>query len=58
MAELSAPDGYRLDTDYAKYVNAVSAADVQRVALKYFVHPVVSTVEPTAGGGTSAVAGG
>ena len=58
VAELSAPDGYHLDTDYAKYVNAVSAADVQRVALKYFVHPVVSTVEPAAGGGASTVGGG
>ena len=45
-AELSARDGYKLDTDYAKYINAVTAADVQRVAAKYFVHPVVSTVEP------------
>ncbi len=57
-AELSAPDGYRLDTDYAKYVNAVTAADVQRVALKYFVHPVISTVEPTAKGGGAGAAGG
>jgi len=54
VAELSAPDGYRLDTDYAKYVNAVSATDVQRVALKYFVHPVISTVEPAASGGSTA----
>lgn len=46
IAELSAPDGYKLDTDYAKYINAVTAADVQRVAAKYFVHPVISTVEP------------
>jgi zinc protease len=56
IAELSAPDGYKLDTDYAKYINAVTAADVQRVAAKYFVHPVISTVEPDikdsiAGGG-------
>ena len=58
-AELSAPDGYKLDTDYAKYVNAVTAADVQRVALKYFVHPVISTVEPAAkGGGSAGAAGG
>jgi zinc protease len=46
VAELSAPEGYKLDTDYAKYINAVTAADVQRVAAKYFVHPVISTVEP------------
>ena len=57
-AELSAPDGYKLDTDYAKYINAVTAADVQRVALKYFVHPVISTVEPdTKSGGASSVGG-
>ena len=47
-AELSAPDGYTLDTDYNKYINAVTAADVQRVAAKYFNHPVISTVEPAA----------
>ena len=58
-AELSAPDGYKLDTDYAKYVNAVTAADVQRVALKYFVHPVISTVEPASkGGGSASTSGG
>ncbi len=45
-AELSAPDGYKIDTDYDKYVNAVTAADVQRVASKYLVYPVISTVEP------------
>jgi zinc protease len=48
-AELSAPNGYKLDTDYANYINAVTAADVQRVANKYLVHPVISTVEPGAG---------
>jgi len=57
-AELSAPDGYKLDTDYAKYINAVTAADVQRVAAKYFVHPVISTVEPAAKSGKSASTGG
>jgi len=50
-AELSAPDGYKLDSDYAAYINAVTGADVQRVARKYFAHPVVSTVEPVATGG-------
>lgn len=45
-AELSSHDGYRLDTDYARYINAVTAADVQRVAVKYFAHPIISTVEP------------
>jgi len=50
-AELSAPDGYKLDSDYAAYINAVTGADVQRVARKYFAHPVISTVEPEATGG-------
>ena len=36
------------DTDYAKYINAVTAADVQRVATSYFVHPGISTIEPDA----------
>lgn len=58
-SELSAPDGYKLDTDYAKYINAVTAADVQRVAAKYFVHPVLSTVEPDVKNGSPAgVTGG
>jgi len=48
-AELSAPDGYKLDTDYNQYINAVTAADVQRVALKYFSHAAISTVEPGTG---------
>ncbi len=55
-AELSAPDGYKLDTDYNAYISAVTAADVQRVAIKYFVHPVTSTVEPEANGGDTAAA--
>ena len=46
VAELSSPDGYRMDTDFAHYINAVTAADVQRVAVKYFAHPIISTVEP------------
>ena len=52
VAELTGPDGYTLDTEFANYINAVTAADVQRVAKKYFAHPVLSTVEPqlTTGG--------
>ena len=46
VAELSSPDGYHMDTDFARYINAVTAADVQRVAVKYFAHPIISTVEP------------
>ena len=45
-AELSAPDGYKLDTGYAQNINAVTAADVLRVATTYFAHSVTSTVEP------------
>ncbi len=56
-AELSAPDGYKLDTDYNQYITAVTAADVQRVAVKYFVHPVTSTVEPDTKDSASAAAG-
>jgi zinc protease len=57
-AELSAPDGYKLDTDYNTYINAVTAADVQRVASKYLIHPVISTVEPDTKSASSAGAGG
>ncbi len=46
VAELTGPEGYALDTEFAKYINAVTAADVQRVARKYFAYPVLSTVEP------------
>ena len=45
-AEMSTPDGYKLDTDYNASINAVTAADVQRVANKYLIHPAISTVEP------------
>ena len=41
-------EGAALDPDYAQYLQAVTLADVQRVARKYFVHPVISTVEPDA----------
>ena len=58
VAELSAPDGYKLDTDYNAHVNAVSAADVQRVAQKYLKHPVLSTVEPATEGSKTSTAGG
>jgi len=53
VAELTGPEGYTLDTELAKYINAVTGADVQRVARKYFAYPVLSTVEPqlAAGGG-------
>ena len=47
FAELARGDA-AFDTDYAKYINAVTAADVQRVATTYFVHPAVSTIEPDA----------
>ena len=57
IAELSSRDGYKLDTDYARYINAVTIADVQRVAAKYFVHPVISTVEPDAKSGSKATGG-
>ena len=57
-AELSAPDGYKLDIDYNAYINAVTAADVQRVAVKYFVHPVTSTVEPETASTIATASGG
>ncbi len=57
-AELSAPDGYKLDTDYAQHIKAVTAADVQRVANTYFVHPVTSTVEPDTKASGNTAAGG
>lgn len=47
-AELLRPDGWRFDTDFARFINAVTAQDVQRAAVRYFVHPVISTVEPDA----------
>ena len=55
--ELSAPDGYKLDTDYALHIRTVTAADVQRVANAYFAHPVTSTVEPDTASGTPGAGG-
>ena len=46
LAALEFPQGTRFDTDYARYIDAVTVADVQRVAAKYFVYPAVSVVEP------------
>jgi zinc protease len=46
IAALESPQGTHFDTDYAHYINAVTAADVQRVAAKYFIHPAISVVEP------------
>ncbi|MDQ2687941.1 MAG: insulinase family protein, partial [Armatimonadota bacterium] len=45
-AVLQSPLGIRYDTDYSHSIHAVTAADVQRVAQKYFVHPIISVVEP------------
>ena len=45
FAEMARGDA-AFDTDYAKYINAVTAADVQRVATAYFLHPAISTIEP------------
>lgn len=46
QAALQSSLGTRYDTDYAQSIHAVTAADVQRVANTYFIHPVVSVVEP------------
>ena len=48
VSELSATDGAKLDTNYAEYINAVTAQDVQRVAKMFFIHPGVSVLEPSA----------
>jgi predicted Zn-dependent peptidase len=45
-AAIATSAGADFDTNYAKYINAVTAADVQRVATKYFNHPAVCTIEP------------
>lgn len=49
IAELSATDGAKLDTNYGDYINAVTIDDVQRVVRKYFIHPAVSVLEPSSG---------
>ena len=36
------------DTNYAKYINAVTTADITRVANAYFQFPAVATIEPDA----------
>jgi zinc protease len=46
-AEIGGKDGMKLDTDFAEYIDAVTIADVQRVAKKYLAYPAISTVEPT-----------
>jgi len=38
--------GADFDINYATYINAVTAADVSRVAAKYFNHPAICTIEP------------
>lgn len=45
-AALQSPLGVRYDTDFGHAIRAVTADDVLRVAKQYFVHPVVSVVEP------------
>jgi predicted Zn-dependent peptidase len=50
VAELCGGDGALYDLNYADYVNAVTAADVQRVAKQYFVHPAISTLQPNPDG--------
>lgn len=59
-AALSGPgsDGSALETEFPRFINAVTAADVQRVARKYFAHPVLSTIEPDAKAGGAGAAGG
>jgi predicted Zn-dependent peptidase len=46
IAELTSPYGAEMDLDYPKYINAVTPDDIERVAAKYLVHPVISTLEP------------
>lgn len=46
IAELTSSEGAQADIDYPDAINAVTLADVERVAGKYLVHPVISTIEP------------
>jgi predicted Zn-dependent peptidase len=46
LAALEDFQGIAYDTDYARYIDAVTPADVQRVAAQYFVHPCLSIVAP------------
>jgi predicted Zn-dependent peptidase len=36
------------DTHYAQYINAVTLADVTRIANTYFQFPAIATIEPDA----------
>ncbi|BDI32133.1 peptidase M16 [Capsulimonas corticalis] len=46
LAEISSNDTGNLDEAFTDRINAVTAADVQRVANKYFMHPAIAIVEP------------
>ena len=51
-AAIQSPLGVRYDTEYGRAIRAVTADDVLRVAKQYFVHPIVSVVEPDTGSGS------
>ncbi|MEO7718051.1 MAG: pitrilysin family protein [Capsulimonas sp.] len=46
LAEISSNDKGNLDEEFTQKINAVTSADVQRVAKKYFAHPAIAVVEP------------